>query len=92
MLNSTIAHHCHLLCPTYCRVDSNRTVSAELSDMLPVYQYGLQLFRVDAWRAWDRRRLVAVLGPVVACNVLIWWQQEPLRQLLLSVLSYGQLR
>ncbi len=46
----------------------------------------------DAWRAWDRRRLVAVLGPVVACNVLIWWQQEPLRQLLLSVLNHGQLR
>jgi hypothetical protein len=46
----------------------------------------------DAWHDWDRRRLLAILGVVVIANLLIWWQQEPLRQLVLSGLNYFELR
>ena len=46
----------------------------------------------DAWQYWRRRRLMAVLGAVVFANLLIWWQQESLRQLLLIGLNYFELR
>ncbi len=46
----------------------------------------------DAWHDWDRRRLLAILGVVVIANLLIWWQQEPLRQLVLSGLNFFELQ
>jgi hypothetical protein len=38
------------------------------------------------------RQVFAMVGFVAVCNLLIWWQQEPLRQLVLSALDYLQLR
>ena len=46
----------------------------------------------DAWHDCDRRRLLVILGVVVIANLLIWWQQEPLRQLAISGLNYFELR
>lgn len=46
----------------------------------------------EATQRWDKRRLGRVLGTVIGGNLIVWWQQEPLRQLALSTLNYLNLR
>jgi len=46
----------------------------------------------EASQRWDRHRLGTVLGAVIGGNLIVWWQQEFLRQLALSILNYLNLR
>lgn len=58
----------------------------------PLFIVFAAVYLSDAMQRWDRKRLISMVGVVVIGNMIIWWQQEPLRQLALAGLNALELR
>ena len=58
----------------------------------PLFIAFAAVYLSEVVRRWDRQRLLAVLGLVIGGNILVWWQQEAARALVLSTLSLLHLR
>jgi len=58
----------------------------------PLFIAFAAVYLSDAVRDRSKQRLIKGLGVVVFTNLIVWWQQEFLRNSVLSILNYLELR